>query len=68
MQKLLNRVGRRPMGHIFTGVTRAGAASRRPYGMKLDRGGKGQESHLTFQISAAIAFSLPSSARPIILP
>src|ERR1700690_252701 len=32
MRKTPNRVTRRRIAHVFTGVTRAGAASRRPYG------------------------------------
>ena len=32
MRRMTDRVTRRQIGHIFKGVTRAGEASRRPYG------------------------------------
>ena len=31
-RRMPSRVARREIGHIFSGVTRAGEASRRPYG------------------------------------
>jgi hypothetical protein len=48
------------MGRIFAGVSRAGAASRRPYGEKLDCGKLSRWSHPQFENSAAIGFALSS--------
>jgi len=48
------------MGRIFAGVSRAGAASRRPYGEKLDCGKLRRWSHPQFENSAAIGFALSS--------
>lgn len=40
---------RRRMAHVFAGVTRAGAASRRPYGEKTDCGRGIQQSFVEIQ-------------------
>ena len=39
MRRTSDRVTRWQIAYVFAGVTRAGAASERPYGEKLDHGG-----------------------------
>jgi hypothetical protein len=63
-----HRVTPTELGHIFVGVTRAGEASRRPYGEKIDCRRAYQQNDLNFQIdetATAAARTNPRTLRAV---